>query len=276
MQVLEKTSLTPVEQRVLARAIRTLTDELDGALYAVWLYGSRARGEPPGDEDSDVDLMVITDRGPDDDKRVSSAVKRAAEEEGADPWPFHAIAQSPEWVAERRAIEAFLLKEIDRDKVVLAGSGGEEWRHEPLEVDGVHAAVRARTREYLALAHQKLGTSRMALETGDRASAVSLAYYVAFNAARACLSEADLFARTHPGTWHLFHHTFVASGRFDSELAARARAIEEPRLAADYYAVSPAEDDTEQIVGDAKRFLAAVEELLGIKPDDEESEPDDS
>lgn len=57
---LAQASLSDAERRVLTRLVPRLEAELGDELQAIWLYGSRARGEPPHDE-SDIDLMLIAD-----------------------------------------------------------------------------------------------------------------------------------------------------------------------------------------------------------------------
>ena len=119
---LDATSLTDQERRVLERLVVLLRSELADELRAVWLYGSRARGEPPATEDSDVDLIVITDGGRRrHGARVSRLVWRAAEEEGVSPVVFAVIVQDPAWVAQRRAVRSFFIQEVDRDKLALVG-----------------------------------------------------------------------------------------------------------------------------------------------------------
>ncbi len=121
MATIAEASLTPSERRVVERLVERLRDEFGGDLHAVWLYGSRARGETPG-VDSDIDLMVVSTRDHREDHL--SALRLAAEAadaEGANPARFSVKLYSPARVAERRAINSFFLQEIDRDKVVLFG-----------------------------------------------------------------------------------------------------------------------------------------------------------
>lgn len=121
VRALSGTSLTPTETRVLERLVGLLEAELGPHLRAVWLYGSRARGEPPGD-DSDVDLIVVSTRGePDDDLRVIKLALEAAAMEGANPAGFSIKLYDPELVGQRRRIHSFFMQEVDRDKIVLAG-----------------------------------------------------------------------------------------------------------------------------------------------------------
>ena len=106
---------------MIERLLELLEAELGPHLRAVWLYGSRARGEEPGD-DSDVDLLVISTRGePDDDLRVIELGFEAAEAEGANAAGFSIKLYDPELVAQRRRIRSFFMQEVDRDKIVLAG-----------------------------------------------------------------------------------------------------------------------------------------------------------
>lgn len=98
--------------------------ELAGAdLEAVWLYGSRARGEQPHSE-SDVDLLVVADGG---DKRYGmrmiELVNEVAAEERVSPIWYSVFVCTADWLRGRRAIRSFFISEVDRDKIVLYGSG---------------------------------------------------------------------------------------------------------------------------------------------------------
>jgi predicted nucleotidyltransferase len=117
---LEETSLTPTERRTLERFVKLLERELGDDVLGVWLYGSRARGEPPADE-SDIDLIVITPRGWDDLSRVMKLMDQAAEAEGAKAAFFSVHVYDPAHIARRREIRSFFIQEVDRDKIVLAG-----------------------------------------------------------------------------------------------------------------------------------------------------------
>lgn len=106
---------------MIERLLELLDSEFGPHLHAVWLYGSRARGEEASD-DSDVDLLVVSSRrGRDDDLRVIELAFEAAEAEGANPATFSIKLYDPELVAQRRSIHSFFMQEVDRDKIVLAG-----------------------------------------------------------------------------------------------------------------------------------------------------------
>ena len=121
-ELLASTSLRPEERVALEAAIPRLLEELGDDLHAVWLYGSRARGEQ-GHDESDVDLMVITRGGDSRDwQRVWQIVFDAADEAEARPSFFSVQVHDPAWLEQRREIRSFFIQEVDRDKVVLAGS----------------------------------------------------------------------------------------------------------------------------------------------------------
>jgi hypothetical protein len=101
--------------------VARLRHELGDALLAVWLYGSRARGDPPGDE-SDVDLLVITRAGRGDQELVDRAAWDVATETGMGPFLLSTQVFDTAWLEDRRRIDSFFIREVDRDRVVLAGA----------------------------------------------------------------------------------------------------------------------------------------------------------
>ena len=118
---LEQASLNEREQRTVERLVELLSQELGADLRAIWLYGSRARGERPSPE-SDVDLMIIADGGWDRyEQRAIELLFEAADEHGLAPTWFSIKTFGPEWVEDRRSIRSFFIQEVDRDKIVLYG-----------------------------------------------------------------------------------------------------------------------------------------------------------
>jgi predicted nucleotidyltransferase len=122
---LAATSLTADERALLERFSVLLRERLGPMLHAVWLFGSRARGESPSHGDSDVDLLVLVD---DDSWDASTRVYRVLHEaageldlEGITPW-FVVHVHTQEWLEGRRAIKSFFIAEVDRDKVVIEES----------------------------------------------------------------------------------------------------------------------------------------------------------
>jgi predicted nucleotidyltransferase len=128
--------LTDGERRVVERLLSWLRGEVEQDLLAVWLFGSRARGEADlhetdPDRRSDIDLMVVV--GPGVDARrlkwaIAPRLEAIADEEGESPVWFSILIYDSERLKERRRIRSFFLQEVDRDKLVLLGSGVEEAR----------------------------------------------------------------------------------------------------------------------------------------------------
>lgn len=122
-----------------------------------------------------------------------------------------------------------------------------------------------RSEEFAGAARRRLQAARDALAS-DPAAAVSLAYYAMLYAARAALSERDLYAKTHQGTWHEFRRAYVETGAFDDELAVAAQKTQPEREQADYEAWQPPEGEATRVLELAQRFLAAIDVLLGESP----------
>jgi predicted nucleotidyltransferase len=120
MPVLAEAALSDVERAALDAIVVALRDRFRDDLVAVWLYGSRARGESR--PESDIDLLVVV-RGADwrREHEVMDVAWDAAEEVGASSAYFSVIVGAPEWIRERREIRSFFLQEVDRDKVVMYG-----------------------------------------------------------------------------------------------------------------------------------------------------------
>lgn len=111
-------------------------------------------------------------------------------------------------------------------------------------------------------ARDRAALARMALTSGHLEGAVSMAYYAMLYAARAALSERDEYARTHSGTWHLFHERYVTTGAFDQHLHAMAHGAQRTREEGDYEAITPDRSEAERLVAGAAEYIAAVEGML--------------
>jgi predicted nucleotidyltransferase len=121
-------ALSDRERQVVERLTGLLRDELAGDLRAVWLYGSLARGDATIDETdpdlkSDIDLMVIAEGGRQRyDVKVNELAHRTVVAAGESPVWYSVAVFDPEWLRDRREIESFFIQNVDRDKLVLAGS----------------------------------------------------------------------------------------------------------------------------------------------------------
>lgn len=119
-----------------------------------------------------------------------------------------------------------------------------------------------RSVEFMDQARDRAATAREILALGHLEAAVSAAYYAMLYAARAALSESDEYARTHGGTWHLFHERYVTTGAFDQHLHAMAQGAQRTREQGDYEAITPDRDEAERLVDGAADYIAAVERML--------------
>jgi uncharacterized protein (UPF0332 family) len=111
-------------------------------------------------------------------------------------------------------------------------------------------------------ARDRAEIARELLASGHPEGAVSAAYYAMLYAARAALSERDEYARTHGGTWHLFHQRYVTTNAFDQHLHALAQRAQDARQKGDYEAIAPDRSEAEAIVTGAADFIAAIEHML--------------
>ena len=121
--------------------------------------------------------------------------------------------------------------------------------------------VSPRSSEFLQAARRRLAAAEVALEQ-DPSTALSAAYYAMLYGARAALSERDISAKTHRGTWHEFRGAFVESGRIDADLAAEVQKLQPEREQADYDAWSAPAEEARRAIELAQRFLAAIEAAL--------------
>jgi uncharacterized protein (UPF0332 family)/predicted nucleotidyltransferase len=272
MTTLATASLTSAERRVLRRAVAALRAELGDELLAVWLYGSRVNGAEVHAE-SDVDLVVVTSGGSARDaSRIMRIFFDAADAEGAGAALFSPHVESPASLAELRAMDSFYLRNVERERLVLSGDPGGEIpgvdalaEHARRRYAELGLPVKPQTQAFLRQSRDRIRTLGR-VETLSPSLAVSAAYYAMLYAARAGLSEEGVEARRHTGTWQRFRERFVVTGRFDATLVQRAQELQALREAIDYRAQTPDREQAAGAVGDARRFVRAVDELLGLVP----------
>ncbi|MDX6651873.1 MAG: hypothetical protein QOJ38_654 [Solirubrobacterales bacterium] len=261
MLTLATTSLREVERERLETFVELLKRDLGDRLLAVWLYGSRARGEAPGGEDSDVDLLVLTEDASRDRKRVGDLAWQAGDGSRRGTVELSPTVGDLDWLAERRSIEAFFIKEVDRDKVVLFGDSFDAVGLDVPPPSIEPGRMSPRSQEYFDMARSRLRTARMVFEDDDYPVTISLAYYSMLYAARAALSEEDLFAKTHTGVWNVLRTALVEAGRFPAELQEAGQGAQQLRWDADYAARDFSREQAEALLRSAERFLEAVETL---------------
>jgi hypothetical protein len=122
------------------------------------------------------------------EKRVRELVSRAAEEAGAEPFALQAFVYDLRRLAEEKAIDSLFLREVERDRIVLAG--GElpplpdlpEHERPPMYGPG---GVMTRSLRWLSMARRYLADAERSLDRGgDSGVQASTAYYAMSYAAR--------------------------------------------------------------------------------------------
>ena len=120
MPGLTDAALDERERVLLDRLVATFREAYADDLNGVWLYGSRARGERTHGE-SDIDLLVIT-RTESSDEQLIPLTWGVLDELGIRGVAIDVRQRSLDWVADRRRIDSFFLRDLDRDKIVLYGA----------------------------------------------------------------------------------------------------------------------------------------------------------
>jgi uncharacterized protein (UPF0332 family) len=121
--------------------------------------------------------------------------------------------------------------------------------------------VKPRSAEYLHAARRRLTAASVVLDE-DPSTALSAACYAMLYAARAALSERDVYAKTHRGAWHELRRAYVDSGELDADLAASVQRIQPEREQADYDAWTAPTDEARHAIELADTFVSAIDALL--------------
>jgi predicted nucleotidyltransferase len=122
MTQLSQARLSIGERALLERFASELRSQKSLESQAVWLFGSRARGEETR-EDSDVDVLVLTENASWENKmRIHAALQTAAHALGLEAltWSFSIHVNTPAWLEQRRRVHSFFIAEVDRDKIPLS------------------------------------------------------------------------------------------------------------------------------------------------------------
>jgi uncharacterized protein (UPF0332 family) len=113
--------------------------------------------------------------------------------------------------------------------------------------------------DLLARAHEELDAASLLATGAFGAQAISRAYFAAFYAAEAALLSVGETRSKHAGVIAAFGQLVIRRGSFAADDGRLLRSLFERRNEADYaHALVPAEEVT-QAIGDAQRFVAAVE-----------------
>jgi uncharacterized protein (UPF0332 family) len=122
--------------------------------------------------------------------------------------------------------------------------------------------VTPRSAEFLEAAQRRLAAAAAVVDD-DPSTALSAAYYAMLYGVRAALSERDVYAKTHRGSWNVFRRVFVETGEFDAGLATRAHRVQSEREQADYDAWMVPAEEAERVIELARSFVSAIDDVLG-------------
>jgi predicted nucleotidyltransferase len=117
-------SLDAAERRALRRFVGLLRKMFAEDLDAVWLYGSRVRGEPPRDE-SELQLLVLLRHSSRSDRVTAlELLWQAALAERASESYFSIRISDRASPERRRAIDEFVAREVEPDGIALFAPSG--------------------------------------------------------------------------------------------------------------------------------------------------------
>ena len=94
--------------------------------------------------------------------------------------------------------------------------------------------MKPETKSLLDKARRTLEAARRDLGADDTDNAISRAYYATFHAATAALHEKNLAAKSHTGSHHLFHQTYVLTGAIDQKTSGTLSRLFQNRQDVDY------------------------------------------
>lgn len=242
--------LTRVEARALnefrARLHQILPrDELKSLI----VYGSKARGDArPG---SDIDLLVVYDPVHSEKKDEISDAEyeielNALERNARSTLDLEPLVRTKAQLKEDAESGMPLLQNIAHEGIVLEG--------EPIVPEQMDRKYW--TQVHLEDAKRTLRTARLALADGDIRRAISLAYFIYENAARAALIAKNITPQSYAGTQSLFGQYFIKTGLVSKKFAPHFKRLENDRLEATY--TLKKQFTTE----DAERALVTAEEML--------------
>ena len=114
----------------------------------------------------------------------------------------------------------------------------------------------------LARSRREIEAARLLADGDFGSQAVSRAYYAAFYAAEEALASVGESRSKHSGTIAAFGRLVVREGGLEQEIGRILRSLFEQRNDVDYGEAVASRKDAELAVGDAERFVDAVEAWL--------------
>ena len=258
-KVLAEPRIQPEIAALLAELERRLERRFGARFVALYLFGSRARGDH--EPDSDVDVAVVLDQKIPQPFDVTREILEDTYDLLLDtgyyiqPWPL-----------EKGSLDDPLshpCPQISRAVLRDGAPIGRPWRpHRPRRVarrDGYRM-----TEDLLLRARQAAQSAKTLLSTGDRNGAVNRAYYAMFYAAHAALAHRGVEAASskHAIPVACFGEHLVKTRLLPRSLGTSLNQMLELRQKVDYGGTGVTPVDAERGLRQAEAFVTAVERLI--------------
>jgi uncharacterized protein (UPF0332 family) len=118
----------------------------------------------------------------------------------------------------------------------------------------------------LGRSRREIEAAQLLAERDFGAQAISRAYYAAFFAAEQALHSLGETRSKHSGVIAAFGKLVIREGGLDEDVGRILRSLFEQRNEVDYGEAVASREDAERAIGDAQRFVDAVESWLAERP----------
>lgn len=251
----------PRLSRIEAKAIQDFRARLkeillQGELKSLILYGSKARGD--AHPWSDLDLLIVYDATRGDKQDAIWDIRndimiQIYERNPNATLDIEPLVKSQQDIEQAAALGTPLLQNIARDGIVLEGES-----IMPGKINRQHW-----TQIHIDDAKRTLQSARLLLTHGDIRSAISMAYFVYLDAARAALLAKGIAPQSHSGTNTLFSQHFIKTGLLPKKFGPHFGRLEKDRLEATYTKQKQyTQEDAERALAIAEELVTTVEQLL--------------
>jgi uncharacterized protein (UPF0332 family)/predicted nucleotidyltransferase len=249
----------PEIAHLLAKLERRLERRFGKRFIALYLFGSRARGDH--EPDSDVDVAVVLDRAMprpfDVTREILEDTYDLLLETGyyIQPWPLEKGSLDDPASHPYPQISHAVLRDGTRTAPPLRPH--QPYRAARRETDLV-------TEDLLNQASRAVESARALLSIGDLNGAVNRAYYAMFYAARAALEHRgiEVASSKHGTLVRRFGEHLVKTGLLPRALGTSLSGILELRQKGDYGRAEVALADAERAMSEAEAFVKAVERFI--------------
>lgn len=263
--------LVSEERAVLARFIARLEAECGDEVRRVILFGSKTRGD--FDFESDIDVLIVAKIG-------AERVKRVVDEFDAElNVSFLPIIFSEEKYRYFQRLKLPLYVNLRRDGIELWDPLAWETEEREMPLDFVEGEfrkmdkdTREAIRDYLTITEHFWIRTMREKSAGDLEGAVSRAFYAAFHAASAALFAVNVVRGKHSGVEAAISEFLVKPKLVEAEYKDIYTRLMDGRIVTDYGGERdergvPAfeklsENEMEQMLADAERFIARMKQFL--------------